>query len=118
MAPLRFGTLNINGCHDVMKRCSLFDYVIIKKSSVVFLQEMHSDLENQVQLQSEWKGQAILSHGFNVSASVVILFGPEYKGLPVSFFELVQGRMLHVDVTIHSSNYSLFNIYAPINGSK
>lgn len=63
------------------------------------------------------QGQVILSHGCNVSAGVVILLGPKYKGLPLSVFELVPGRMC-VDVTIHGSNFSLLNIYAANNGSE
>lgn len=58
---------------------------------------------------SEWKGQAILSHGSSVSAGVAILFGPEYKQQPVSVVELVPGQMLHVD----GFNFSFFNVYAP-----
>lgn len=67
---------------------------------------------------SEWKGQAILSHGSSVSAGVAILFGPEYKQQPVSVFELVPGQMLHVDVTVHGFNFSFFNVYAPNIGSE
>jgi len=114
---MRFGTLNINGCRDAVKRFRLFDYIMMKRGSIVFLQETHTDLNNQVQWQSDWKGQVILSHGSSVSAGVAILFGPEYKEHPVSVFELVPGRMLRVDITVLGLNFSLFNVYAPNIGS-
>jgi len=117
MTSMRFGTLNINGCRDAVKRFRLFDYIMMKRGSIVFLQETHTDLKNQVQWQSDWKGQVILSHGSSVSAGVAILFGPEYKEHPVSVFELVPGRMLRVDITVLGLKFSLFNVYAPNIGS-
>ncbi len=44
----------------------------MKSAGVVFLQETHTDVNNQIQWLSEWKGQAILSHGSSVSAGVAI----------------------------------------------
>lgn len=44
MAPLCFGSLNMNGCRDAVKRTSLFDYITLKNSSVVFLQETHTEV--------------------------------------------------------------------------
>lgn len=86
MAPLRLSSLNINGCHDAMKRASLFDYIVMKSAGVVFLQETHTNENNQIQWLTEWKGQAILSHGSNVSAGEAILLTPEYREQPVSVF--------------------------------
>ncbi len=43
----------------------------MKSAGVVFLQETHTDVNNQIQWLSEWKGQAILSHGSSVSAGVL-----------------------------------------------
>lgn len=53
MTSLRFGSLNINGCCDAVKRFSLFEYIMIKRASIVFLQETHTDSNNQVQWLSE-----------------------------------------------------------------
>ncbi len=86
MAPLRLSSLNINGFRDATKRASLFNYIIMKSAGVVFVQETHTDVNNQIQWLSEWKGQAILSHGSSVSAWVAILLEPNYKEKPVSMF--------------------------------
>lgn len=74
MASLNFGSLNVNGCRGAEKRFALFDFLNWKKASVVFLQETHTDVDNQVQWLREWKGTAFLSHGSNVSAGVVQFF--------------------------------------------
>ncbi len=118
MAPLRLSSLNINGCRDATKRASLFDYIMMKNAGVVFLQETHTDVNNQIQWLSEWKGQAILSHGSSVSAGVAILLPPDYKDQPVSIFEIVSGRLLRVDVVIHGIDFSFVNVYAPNIGSE
>lgn len=118
MAPLCFGSLNINGRRDAVKRSSLFDYIIMKNGSVVFLQETHTDLSNQTQWQSEWIGKVVLSHGSSSSAGVAILFGSEFKEQNVSVFDLLPGRMQRVDVTLHGLNFSLFNVYAPNIGTE
>ncbi len=118
MAPLRFSSLNINGCRDAVKRARLFDYITIKSSGVVFLQETHTDMTNQTQWLSEWMGQAILSHGSSVSAGVAILLAPDFKEQPVSVFELVSGRLLRVDITICGIQFSFVNVYAPNIGAE
>lgn len=74
MASLNFGSLNVNGCCGAEKRFALFDFLNWKKASVVFLQETHTDVDNQVLWLREWKGTAFLSHGSNVSAGVVQFF--------------------------------------------
>lgn len=79
MASIILGTLNINGCRNAKKRAALLDYINLKHSSVVFLQECHSDQENQPQWEIEWKGPVFLSHGSSTSAGVVTLLSP---GLP------------------------------------
>ncbi len=90
----------------------------MKSAGVVFVQETHTDVNNQIQWLSEWKGQAILSHGSSVSAWVAILLEPNYKEQPVSIFYLVSGQLLRVDVTIHGIDCSFVNVYAPNFGSE
>ncbi|KAG1927643.1 hypothetical protein F2P79_024093 [Pimephales promelas] len=66
--------------------------------------ETHTDENNQIQWQSEWKGQAILSHGSNVSAGVAILLTHEYKEQPVNVLEIISGRLLRVDITVQGDS--------------
>lgn len=59
MAPLCFGSLKVNGCCDAVKRSSVFDYIVMKNGSVIFLFTRNSHGCRQ----SEWNGQVVLSHG-------------------------------------------------------
>lgn len=118
MAPLKFSSVNINGCREALKRTSLFDYIFMKKSSVVFLQETHTDVKNQIQWQSGWNGQVVLSHGSSNSAGVAILLGADFKEQNVSVFDVLPGRMQRVDVALHGLDFSLFNVYAPNIGTE
>ena len=61
MATIFLGTLNINGCINAKKRVALLDYINLKHSSVVFLQECHSDQDNKPQWELEWKGPVFLA---------------------------------------------------------
>lgn len=109
------GSLNINGCRSTVKRNDLFNYLILKKADVILLQETHTDLQNQSQWFSDWKGNVLLSHGTNVSAGVAFLFSPRVGGILKSF-EIIPGRILRVDVTLGDTFFSLFNVYAPNDG--
>ena len=63
MDTIILGTLNINGCRNTKKREPLLDYISLKRASVVFLHECHSDQDNQPQWELEWKGPVFMSYG-------------------------------------------------------
>jgi hypothetical protein len=54
----------------------LGEYAKQKKVQVLFLQETHSDVVNEVDWGLWWKGASVLSHGTNFSAGVAVLFVP------------------------------------------
>lgn len=72
MEVLRVGSLNINGGRDGCKRALVFETIEQKKLNVIFLQETHSDIANELEWGLWWKGQYILSHKTNVSAGLAI----------------------------------------------
>ncbi len=65
MDILRVGSLNINGGRDRNKRAIITEYAYLKDINVMFLQETHSDSQNEVELYRWWEGECILSHGTN-----------------------------------------------------
>lgn len=69
MDLLRVGSLNINGGRDSHKRALVSEIMQNKKLHVILLQETHSDMDNEVEWGMWWKGQHVLSHGTNLSAS-------------------------------------------------
>ena len=95
------------------KRCALFDFFNWKKSGIVFLQETHTDLNNQVQFQSEkWKGKSFLSHGSNVSAGVAVLISSDIQIQDSRAEEIIPGRMQIIEFKLYELFVSLINIYA------
>lgn len=74
MTFLNIRTFNINGCRGTAKRAALFDYLFLKKADIILLQETHTDLQNRAHWVGDWKGNALLSHGTNLSAGVAMLF--------------------------------------------
>ncbi len=56
MAFINIGSFNINGCRDTTKRLAMFNYLKLKKADIILLQETHSDLQNQIQWNCDWKG--------------------------------------------------------------
>lgn len=117
MTSLNIGTFNINGCRGTAKRAALFDYLILKKADIVLLQETHTDVQNQTHWARDWKGNASLSHGTNLSAGVAILFSSRIVNQPV-MVEIMPGRILRVDITLGEIDYMFFNVYAPSVGQE
>ncbi len=71
------GSLNVNGIRDKNKWLLLKESIKLKEINVMFLQETHSDINNEVDWGLWSEGQFVLSHGTNVSAGVTILFSKE-----------------------------------------
>ncbi len=60
MDILRVGSLNVNRGRDRNKRAIIAEYAYLKDMNVMFLQETHSDSQNEVELY-RWC-ECILSH--------------------------------------------------------
>lgn len=110
MNVLRVGSLNINGGRDMHKRALVSEIIEQKKLHVIYLQETHSDVGNEVEW---WKGQYKLSHKTNLSAGVAILFSPDLRVTVLSTEEPMNGRLLVVKADIDGEIYYFINVYAP-----
>ena len=89
MYKVRVGSLNINGGRDRQKRAVISEMVQQKRLDIVFLQETHSDKDNEIDGGLWWKGQYVLSHGTNFSAGVAILFSSGLDVNVISTTEIV-----------------------------
>ena len=118
MKGLRVGSLNINGGRDRVKRALVMETFQLKRLDIIFLQETHTDLNNESEWGIWWEGQLCLSHGTNVSAGVAVLFSPGLNIKIISTVEIVKGRALAVRAEIESCNYVFVNIYAPNIGTE
>lgn len=116
MEFLKIGSLNINGARDRSKWPLLKECLNLKETQVVFLQETHSNEENESDLGMWWEGDHVLSHGTNLSAGVAILFSTRCKVKILSKSEAVKGRLLALRVEIKNRVFGLINVYAPTTG--
>jgi len=97
MRDFKIGTLNLNGARDGQKKMCLFEFIKQKHIDVTFVQESHSDLNNnEVDWKKEWDGGICLSHMSSNSGGVAVLFSK--KSLPISceMEEIVKGQFLKV----------------------
>ncbi len=113
MDILRVGSLNVNGGRDRNKRAIIAEYAYLKDINVMFLQETHSDSQNEVELYRWWEGECILSHGTNLSAGVAIIFSKHLDLNILSTIELEKGRILMAIVDIKELKFLFINVYAP-----
>ena len=60
MEVLRVGSFNINGGRDRLKRALISDTIQQKRLHVTFLQETHSEVDNEVEWAMWWEGQHTL----------------------------------------------------------
>ena len=118
MMVISLGSLNMNGGRDVQKRFLISDLINRKRLNVMFLQETHTDSNNELEWGVWWRGESILSHGTNVSSGVAILFA---QGLEINIqtkTEIVPGRFLIVNADIRNHSFVFMNIYAPSVGAE
>ncbi len=113
MDVLRVGSLNVNGIRDKNKWLLLKESIELKEMNVMFLQETHSDINNEVDWGLWSEGQFVLSHGTNLSAGVAILFSKDLNANILSINELEKGRLLLIKAKIKDVVFVLINIYAP-----
>lgn len=111
-------SLNINGGRDAQKRALVAEVIQQKRLDIVFLQETHSDVMNEIDRGLWWGGQLFLSHGTNFSAGVAILLSHTLKVNILTSTEIVKGRVLMVKVKIDGFVLTLINVYAPNRGSE
>ncbi|KAK0148421.1 Transposon TX1 uncharacterized protein [Merluccius polli] len=87
-----------------------------KKLDIIFLQETHSDSNNEVDWGLWWRGYYTLSHGTNMSAGVATLIRPGLDIKVTSTSEIMAGRAVAVKAEIHGFIFCFINVYAPNQG--
>jgi len=110
----RVGSLNINGGRDKNKLAKISEFLRIEKVNVCFLQETHTDIDNEIEWGLWWKGKFALSHDTRNSAGVAILFSKSVSIVKVE--EIVKGRLLLTQIEYNGIESVYLNVYAPNNG--
>ena len=117
MENFKIGSLNINGARDVRKRAALYELSRVKHIDVLFLQETHSDPDNQTDWRTEWAGQVVLSHHTTTSSGVGFLFSTRFSPLSCEVEHIIEGRFLVVKARFDHFSVVFMNIYAPCSGA-
>lgn len=117
LETLRVGSLNVNGMRDMRKAEMIIEFIKLKNLNVTFLQETHSDVNNEVDWQLWWGNECVFTHGTNLSAGAAILFSPNTKFKILSKKEIEPGWLIAVRVDINGLFFVFVNIYAPNSGS-
>lgn len=118
METLRVGSLNVNGMRDKSKADTVIEFIKLKKLDVIFLQETHSDANNEVDWRLWWRNECVLTHGTNLSAGTAILFSPSIKAKVLKKSEIEPGRCLAVKVDLNGLVFTFVSVYAPNIGAE
>jgi len=98
---------------DGNKLAMVSELFSVKKINIAFLQETHTNLDNESEWRRWWEGASVLSHGTNNSAGIAILFSKDMNINILVVEEIVKGRMLLVKMQYEGSVFALINVYAP-----
>ena len=113
MSELKIASLNINGARSDMKRASLLKLMELKHLDVIFVQETHSNSENEHDWRKEWPGEVILSHKTSKSGGVAVLFSNSFTPFSFEVEEIMSGHISKVKVQYEQVKMIFINVYAP-----
>ncbi len=113
---LRLYSLNTRGLRDNKKRVGLFHWLKRYKSgnsSFVFLQETHSDPDQETRWKREWGADILFSHGESNARGVAILCPATIPGEIVKVDCDSDGRIIIIELNEDGRKTLLCNVYAP-----
>lgn len=116
MSSFRIVSLNLNGERDIKKRAMCFDLLKTKCVDIAFVQEMHSNHDNEVEGKREWDGNIVLTHKSTASAGVEILFSKSFLTKSFDLEEVVKGRLIKVVARYEKSTVILLNVQYMVIG--
>ena len=108
-----FITNSVKGLQLSKKRLKLFEYFRDKLSSngILFLQETHSTINNELKWKDEFKGALFFAHGKSNSCGVLIGFLGNKPFTVVHEFSDKNGRILILDIIFDNCEYLLIKLY-------
>lgn len=107
----------MNRARDVRKRNDIYETARLKHTDVLFLQETHSDQQNEIWWSREWKQVVFLSHHIAVSVGVAILLSRAFTPASLRASHVVPRRCLLSEAGFNGFNVFM-NIYAPNDGAE
>ena len=107
---ISFGSLNVRGLKDIVKRKALFLFCKGQRSQCLFLQETHSADVDATFWTNQWGDRILFSHGSNRSGGVAICFNT-CPGEIITHRADGDGHWLTVVLKIESLFLIITNIY-------
>lgn len=110
---LKLLTFNCRGMQDYFKRRKIFHYIRSLNGDIIFLQETHSDMNDERLWKSQWGEFAFFASFTSNSRGVAILIRNSLALKVNSVFKDPNGRFLILDVMLNKLPLTLINVYAP-----
>ena len=108
--------MNVRGINDKEKRNKLFYWLRRQKVDIVFLQETHcGNRASEYKWSKEWEAESYWSVDKSNSKGVAILFNKS-KICSINGVNIVNSRLMYIDIQTDDEQMRLVNIYAPNNG--
>ena len=113
MSFLSIASLNVNGLRNDLKRNVLFDYLYRRKISLIFLQETHSEPNDEPEWCKQWQGKMYFSHGNRQSRGVAILTSDKVSLNITNIVTDDEGRCIKAQMIWNDNTFFIASIYAP-----
>ena len=114
MNRLKILTINVRGLGSAGKISKIVQELTFLNCDVVLLQETHVSYKKQAEkFEKLWKGKCFWSFGTGKSASVAVVFLPNFSGNVVRFLFDSNGRILSLLIDFHNLFFNVVNIYSP-----
>ena len=109
---LNLCSINVRGLRDNTKRKAVFLFCRSCCTDIVFLQETHSDIDDEKFWKSQWGDGIYFSHGSNYSAGVAILLN-RCNGDILESTVSKEGRWIILVLKMDNSLFIICNVYGP-----
>ena len=106
-------TINVNGLRNPNKRDIVFDYFTRTKTSIVLMQETHSEHNDEHIWRNQWGGDIVFSHGQRNSKGVAILISGKCGVNILNTKCDSEGRWVTLYIIWKEETYSIMCVYAP-----
>ena len=113
MADLKILTANCQGLGQVHKRLDLFNYLKSKNCQIYCLQDIHSTINTEALINSEWGNKCLFSSVSSNSRGCAILFNKNLDYNVHSHISDPEGNYIIADITVDNNRFTLITLYGP-----
>lgn len=109
---LNLCSMNVRGLRDSVKRKAVFLFCRSHNTDIIFLQETHSNIDDEKFWKSQWGDTIFFSHGSNSSAGVAVLLN-KFNGCALESAVSNVGRWIILVLKIDNLQLIICNVYGP-----